>query len=108
MAKADRTRRTLHFNGNLTHYRMDSRTSCPSVIEMPASTKSKMLQVGIKGRGRYGYEGTVAERGTDCFRTGDFLLGSEDVGKWDFPADPPRAATDFITILPRLLYLNEV
>ena len=49
MAKVDRTRRTLHFNGNLTHYRMDSRTSCPSVIEMPASTKSKMLQGGLRG-----------------------------------------------------------
>lgn len=46
-------------------------------------------------------------------RTGHFLFCSEDVGKRDFPADPPRAAinvaatrllvTDFITILPRLL-----
>jgi hypothetical protein len=43
---------------------------------------------------------TVTERGTAAHRP---PFASEDVGTRDFPADPPRAATDFITISPRLL-----
>ena len=35
---------------------------------------------------------TVAERGTAAHRP---LFASEDVGTRDYPADPPRAATDF-------------
>jgi hypothetical protein len=52
IAKADRTRRVLHFIGNLTYYRLDSSTSCLMLL-MPASTNSKsgkMLQI------RIGYE----------------------------------------------------
>jgi hypothetical protein len=67
-----------------------------------------MLQVGIKGRD--GYEGIHGRWKRD---TGHFLLCSEDVGKRDFLADLPRAATnvaathlaatDFTITLPRLL-----
>ena len=55
---------------------------------------------GIYGDGTVMGAYTVAERGTAAHRP---LLASEDIGMRDFPADPPRAATDFVTMLPRLL-----
>ena len=54
----------------------------------------------VSGDGTVMRASTVAERGTAAHRP---LSASEDIGTRDFPADPPRVATDFITILPRLL-----
>jgi hypothetical protein len=56
------------------------------------------LRKADSGSGKAG-SGHFLPKGEDgrfCWlRTGHFLLCSEDVGKRDFPADPPRAATRF-------------
>jgi hypothetical protein len=83
-----------------------------AIVKRPASTKSKsskMLQVGIKGTGQLRRHPRSLKEGLLCH----FLLCLEGVGKRDFLADPPCAATniaatslattDFIIILLRLL-----